>query len=419
MKAKHLLPLFILLLCSCSQQKKCRIEGRVIDRPEADILRLAPYNTDYRVIDAIEIPVNKDGSFSYALEFESPELYTIVYKYEVLNGAFSSCPFMLEDAKVDITLYPDNDSTVYLSLVRGGVLNDSFFYLDREFSVVEEIRKLYNILYEDLDEKAYSSEYLEWIAELDNSGSVATKRDSLLKIGLQFRNDNAKYSAEGLEILNQVKQIKTEADTKILSEIKKDADESGLAVLYRYVVRNGYSFDAEKNAVYKDILYSVFSEDYSQNPMYSLTEEMILAAEVAVGSRFVDFSAPDLDGNTHQLSELIKGKVVVLDLWASWCGPCMRTSESFIPVWEKYKDKGFDIVGVARENNNTEAMVAAIDRLKLPWLNLVELNDKAKIWAKYSAGNGGGKVILIDQKGVIVDINFDAKELEEHLAQLL
>ncbi|MFI3315011.1 MAG: hypothetical protein R3Y04_05050 [Rikenellaceae bacterium] len=54
-------------------------------------------------------------------------------------------------------------------------------------------------------------------------------------------------------------------------------------------------------------------------------------------------------------------------------------------------------------------MEAAIDRLGFEWLNLVELNDRANIWSKYGAGNGGGKVILIDSKGKIVAADLTAK----------
>ena len=96
----------------------------------------------------------------------------------------------------------------------------------------------------------------------------------------------------------------------------------------------------------------------------------------------------------------------------------MRTSKSFVPLWEKYRDKGFTIVGIAREKNDTRAMEGAIERLGLPWLNLVELNDNDKIWMKYGADNKAGRVILVDSGGKIVAVDFDAAELEKHLQRL-
>ena len=97
----------------------------------------------------------------------------------------------------------------------------------------------------------------------------------------------------------------------------------------------------------------------------------------------------------------------------------MRTSVSFIPVWEKYRNKGVEIVGVARERDNIKAMEKDIARIKLSWVNLVELNDGGDIWAKYGAGNSGGKVILVDSTGTIIAEDFTAEELTTHLQALL
>ena len=109
-------------------------------------------------------------------------------------------------------------------------------------------------------------------------------------------------------------------------------------------------------------------------------ERIIASMNVKVGGSYIDFTAPDLEGNMVKLSDQIKGKVALIDLWASWCGPCRRLSSSMIPVYETFKDKGFTVVGIARENNNTDAMKKAIEQDKYPWLNLVELNDKGNIW---------------------------------------
>ena len=87
------------------------------------------------------------------------------------------------------------------------------------------------------------------------------------------------------------------------------------------------------------------------------------------------------------LSSLAKGKVTLLDLWVSWCGPCRVNSKQIIPLYEAYKDKGFTVVGVAREENNTEDMEKAIAKDGYPWINLVELNDKNQIWTKYRISN--------------------------------
>lgn len=89
-----------------------------------------------------------------------------------------------------------------------------------------------------------------------------------------------------------------------------------------------------------------------------------------------------------------------------------------IPVYEAYKNKGFTIVGVAREENLSDGVNAAkMD--KYSWLNLIELNDKEKIWAKYGVDNSGGSTLLVDKNGIILAIDPTDKEVTAILDKLL
>ena len=102
---------------------------------------------------------------------------------------------------------------------------------------------------------------------------------------------------------------------------------------------------------------------------------------------------------------------------SSWCGPCRRLSRSIVPVYEKYKDRGFTVVGVARERD-AEAMRKAIWRDKYPWLNLIELNDRAGLWNLYGI-RGGGNKFLVDRDGTILAIDPKPEKLEAILKEKL
>lgn len=140
---------------------------------------------------------------------------------------------------------------------------------------------------------------------------------------------------------------------------------------------------------------------------------------IKVGGLFIDFSAPTIEGETIRASDLIAGKVALIDLWASWCGPCRVNSKSYISVYDRYKSKGFIVLGVANEFKNTNAFKKAIEKDKYPWLNLIELDNKNRIWDIYNISNSGGSSYLVDSKGVILAINPDAKQLEKMLGELL
>jgi alkyl hydroperoxide reductase subunit AhpC len=86
-----------------------------------------------------------------------------------------------------------------------------------------------------------------------------------------------------------------------------------------------------------------------------------------------------------------------------------------VPLYNEYKDKGFTIVGVAGEFENTDRLVKFLEDEKLPWLNLVELDRKNNIWQKYGVGNAGGRIFLINKNGEILAIEPTAEEVRREL----
>ena len=136
------------------------------------------------------------------------------------------------------------------------------------------------------------------------------------------------------------------------------------------------------------------------------------------GKPYIDYTVRNTDGQLVPISTLTKGKVALIDLWASWCGPCRRHSIALIPVYEKYKDKGFTVVAIAREQK-ADAMQKAMKRDGYPWPSLLELNDENGVWRKNGADNSGGAMYLIDRDGIILSTSIDAEELEPIIKKAL
>ena len=162
--------------------------------------------------------------------------------------------------------------------------------------------------------------------------------------------------------------------------------------------------------------YNKLSESNPNHPYNELASNLINAIDnIKIGKKYTDFSAPDLNGNEIKLSEKINGKVALLDLWATWCGPCIAKSRTMVPLYNEYKDKGFTIIGVAGEFKNTDRLVKFLEKEKWEWTNLVELDRQNNIWQKYGVDGGGGGIFLIDENGIILAKDPTADEVRMEL----
>jgi peroxiredoxin len=127
---------------------------------------------------------------------------------------------------------------------------------------------------------------------------------------------------------------------------------------------------------------------------------------IRVGMDAPEISLPDPSGKIRSLSSL-RGKVVLLDFWASWCGPCRKANPHVVEVYKKYKDRGFDVFSVSLDRpDGKEKWVEAIKQDKLEWVNHV---SDLKFWDCEPAAVYGVRAIpktfLIGKDGKIVAIN--------------
>jgi thiol-disulfide isomerase/thioredoxin len=165
--------------------------------------------------------------------------------------------------------------------------------------------------------------------------------------------------------------------------------------------------------------YKMLAEKHPGHPYISLIGNIIEGRKnTRIGGRFIDFSAPDLNGQMIKLSDIIEGKVALLDLWSSWCSSCIAYSRTLIPVYNEFKRNDFIIVGVSADKNATR-LFNLNKRENYPWINLVEINNQNKIWEKYNIINAGGKAFLIDKNGIVIAIQPTANELRDILSKVL
>jgi peroxiredoxin len=136
-----------------------------------------------------------------------------------------------------------------------------------------------------------------------------------------------------------------------------------------------------------------------------------------IGAVAPEINLPNVSGTNVSLQSL-RGKVVILDFWASWCGPCIKTNRELVKIYKKYKAKGVEIYSVSIDAN-TEKWKDAIKKQNLTWL---QVNDPGN-WNSPTARAWNIEAIpatyIIDKNGVIQYIDVEGKALKSAIDKLL
>lgn len=136
------------------------------------------------------------------------------------------------------------------------------------------------------------------------------------------------------------------------------------------------------------------------------------------GQKFHNLEMADTAGVMHSLSEYVgKGNYVLIDFWASWCGPCIASMPALKEIYNTYSSKGLQIVGLSFDIEH-ENWVDAINRLELPWIHLSDLKGWESIASEIYGVSAIPEMILISPKGEIVAIGLHGEELETTIAEV-
>jgi len=166
------------------------------------------------------------------------------------------------------------------------------------------------------------------------------------------------------------------------------------------------------------LLYDNFSKAIKESVYGKEIATFIsLNRNVKVGDKYVDFSEPDTTGKKVSLSDF-EGKLVLLDFWGSWCGSCRKDNPELIKIYNEFKSSGFEILGVASDNNKKD-WLNAVAQDKLPWPNVCDLNGNKNKAALIYGVSRYPRNYLIDKNGIIIAADLRGEALRKKLEELL
>lgn len=166
-----------------------------------------------------------------------------------------------------------------------------------------------------------------------------------------------------------------------------------------------------------DLFLAMSEERKESEEGQSIARFVELNKNPQIGDKYVDFEQPNIQGEMIKLSD-IKGEVILVEFWASWCGPCRKANSSLVKLYDKYKNKGFEILGVSIDQDR-DNWIEAIEKDSLIWENVSDLMGRENEAHLIYGGSGIPDNILINRDGIIIGRKLRADSLNSKLEELL
>ena len=274
--------------------------------------------------------------------------------------------FFLENGQINVQLSADNHSAT------GTPNNDAYQTIRQQLN---DLNKQLFATYESLSDSTLTEEQLE--GKRTDIDALGDKMEEVSKAGIAQNITNA----VGVYLLK----------------------------------RNYYSMGVEE----LEPLVAQIPAELTDEAVTQIKDKVEKLKATAVGQKFTDFEMKTPDGKAVKLSDYVgKGKVVLVDFWASWCGPCRREMPNLVEAYKKYRNKGFEIVGVSLDRD-AEAWKNGIEKLDITWPQMSDLKywdcEGAKLYAVSSIPH----TVLIGGDGTILARGLHGDEIQEKLAEVL
>ena len=270
-------------------------------------------------------------------------------------------------------------------------------------------------------------------------------KDSISKskvYGTKSNDDFIKYKSETKSLVDVMNNISSDAQNAIMSgdvltamELEKEYNSKEREVMlyeWDFIVDNLDSYMSAlllevfmiENKVNKDSIidvYESFSNRIKVSDVGKNIADLLSQFEdpIEVGEIAPDFTAPSIDGPDITLSNvLLDNKVTLLDFWAAWCRPCRIENPNLVRLHKKYKDAGFDIIGVSLDRTREQWEQAVIDD-NLPWTQVSNLNFWNDPVARRYSIRAIPQSYLLNKDGLVMGKNLRGQELEDRILSLL
>ncbi|MEC8536619.1 MAG: TlpA disulfide reductase family protein [Bacteroidota bacterium] len=370
--------LFLILLIFGCESKNSSVKEYVIKGQAEGIyngvrvyLKTIDGDQNSRVTDTA-IVVNELFEFKGTIEAPQMRILTV-------NGIAGQTALVLEPGETQAVIYKDS---IYKSIAKGGDNNRVFTDYKKGYQlIIDRISRL---------QKEYMLSKDDPVAVNEIQKRNKSMRSELKDYGLNFikSNSGSDFSLILLDVITEQKGFN--------------------AALAQEVFKN----------MPIDLLKKPYNKNLTQKISFKIQNE-INKVDITVGVKAPDFTAPNPEGKMLTLNKIL-GEVTILDFWASWCKPCRVENPNFVRIFNKYHEKGLEIISVSLDREGQKsAWVSAIEKDNLDWYNVSNLKFWQDPIAQLYNISSIPATFVLDSEGKILATRLRGEALEAKIAELL
>ena len=363
-KMKNIITIALIIIAiGCTTTPVYHIQGTIESDFEGKVFLKKQVGYAYETIDSA-IVENKTFEFDGVVEF--PDIYGMSF-----DGQKATQKICLENVDYQIEI----GETIKDSKISGGEYQALMTDFTEEMGLLDTgERKLINLIWRD---------------------TTVTKeeKDSLYVVLKELRENK-------MSLAN--------------SYIENNAGSPHAPVVLNIYIRNFLTVDQ------LDSVHQTFTEEVKRsNTGSQIGKSIIGIRQSAIGQPMIDFSLPGVDGEIIKLSDVVKdNKLVFIDFWASWCGPCRASIPELKRIYEKYHSKGLEFLAVSYDDDR-EKWIKAIEDEGFTWINASNLVGWNCSTAQQYAVRGIPASVLITKDGIIAARSLRGQALEDKIVELL
>ena len=317
--------------------------------------------------------VYKEG-FTFKGQIEGTEMRSLT-----IDGVNGQLTILLEPGNIEVVVYKDS---IYKSTIEGSFNN----------AVFNDYKKEYKAQMDDLNSV--------------RKALMASQNDPTLTKSLKKQMDSLRIELKNFGF--QFIKANTDADFSLL-------------LLNSVIDQKGFDLNLASEA-YDQIDNSIKIKTINNQIISNQIKTKIKLAEksqlVAIGQIAPNFSAPNPEGEFVELNK-IKGKVTIVDFWASWCKPCRIENPNLVKLYNKYHSKGLEIISVSLDRKSQKDFwIKAIEKDQLSWYNISNLKFWQEPIAKLYGVNSIPATFIIDKNGILVAKKLRGSQLDQKIKEL-